>query len=136
MRRRISLSQEDRIWALRCQGLRYEAISILTGIPSTSLPRVVRRVRRRPPLTQDPIRMGRRHSHLNDAQVAVIRRRYAAGERATAIANDFDISWQAVVAIARGRSYRNTPVKAPTPAPQVQPVSTATNPFANRLLHA
>jgi len=105
MRRRISVLREDRIWQLRCQGYSYDAIGSIVDVNPSSLTLVLRRVRRRPPYEQDPVRRGRRHSFLSDFQVQEIRRRRAGGERLETIAKDYRIGVPAVCKIARNATY-------------------------------
>lgn len=105
MRRRISIQREDRIWDLRCQGYTYDAIGSIVDVNPYGLTEVLRRIRRRPPLEQDPIRRGRGHSFLSDKQVESIRRRRRNGETLESIAKDYNITGVAVSLIARGISY-------------------------------
>jgi len=104
IRRRISIVKEDRIWDLRTQGYDYDSIARIVNV-SPSLTAVIRRVRRRPPLKDDPVKRGRKSSFLSDSQVDDIRFRYAAGERQLSIAKDYGISAAAVSHICTGRTY-------------------------------
>lgn len=58
MRRRITPSTEEHIWALRCQGLRLEAIAFSTGFAASSIHRALRRARRRRLPADNPLRLG------------------------------------------------------------------------------
>lgn len=125
-RRRISLLQENRIWALRCQGYSYASIAAITGVAAGSLTKVLRRVRRRPAPERDPLRRGRRRAFLNDYQIAEIRRRRrVAAEPLAALAPDYGLSPGAIGRIARGRTYAR---------PETDRPARAGAPFANRLL--
>ena len=125
-RRRISLLQEDRIWALACQGISQIEIAKIVGIHHASITRVVRRVRRRPPPAIDPLRRGRQRSFLSDYQIAEIRRRRKRGEPLRAIAIDYGLSCKAISRAARGRTYGQAETRE-RPAP-------SQGAFANRLL--
>lgn len=127
MVRRISLHQEDRIWALRCQGHRYAVIGAITGVSPYSITRVLRRVRRRPAASDDP-RQGRRRAFLSDYQVAEIRRRRQQGEPLQTLASSYPLSQTAISLLARGRTYAAAESRQP-------PVPAAAR-FANRLLRA
>jgi len=105
MRRRISVQREDRIWDLRCQGYTYDAIGSIVDVNPYGLTEVLRRIRRRPPREQDPIRCGRHSGFLSDEQVSTIRRRRRNGETLESIAKDYNITGGAVSLIARGISY-------------------------------
>lgn len=105
MRRRISVRKEDRIWHLRCQGYTLDSIARITNVAPNAVTGVIRRVRRRPPIEQDPVRRGRRCGWLDDDQVADIRRRRQQGDSPTAIAKDYWMTPAAICNICAGRAY-------------------------------
>lgn len=106
MRRRISIRKEDRIWNLRCQGYTYDTIARITNVRPSSVTEVLRRVRRRPPFEEDPIRRGRGCGFLDDYQINDIRFSRARGEKYASIAARYHVTPQAIVAICVGRTYR------------------------------
>lgn len=105
MRRRISIRKEDRIWHLRCQGYTYDSIARITNTSPHALTKVLRRVRRRPPVEQDPVRRGRLRGWLDDDQINDIRVRYRRGEKLASIANDYWMQPSSICSIGRRRSY-------------------------------
>ena len=107
MRRRISIRKEDRIWDLRCQGYAYDAIARIANVRPSSVTLVLRRVRQRPPLEEDPIRRGRWRGFLDDYQVNDIRFSRARGEKFASIAARYHVTPPAIVAICTGRTYRH-----------------------------
>ena len=109
---RVSLAKEDRIWSLRTQGYDYDTIARIVNI-SPNLTPILRRVRRRPPESVDPIRRGRKRGYLSDDQVADIKTRYARGERQLAIGKLYDLSPAAVSQICTGRSYSHPEYDSP-----------------------
>ena len=106
MRNRISIVKENRIWNLRCQGYCYDSIGNIVNCNPQYMTAILRRVRRRPPYEEDPIRRGRYRNFLSDNQVADIRRRKEDGETLLSISRDYDISPGAIWAIAVGRTYQ------------------------------
>ena len=104
MSHRISIAKEDRIWQLREQGYLYEEIARIVNT-SPSLTAVVRRVRNRPPLEQDPIRRGRVSNWLSDSQIEDIKRRKAAGETYLSISKVYDMDPSSVYDLVKGRTY-------------------------------
>ena len=107
MSHRISIAKEDRIWQLREQGYLYEEIARIVNT-SPGLTKVLRRIRKRPPLEQDPIRRGRVSAWLSDSQVEDIKRRRAAGETLFSIASAYRMDPTSVCDLVKGRTY-NTP---------------------------
>lgn len=105
VRGRVSIPKEDRIWSLRCQGYDMDSIARITNVSPSTPSKVVRRVRRRPPIEVDPIRRGRRCGFLSDAQVSEIRFRNRMGETQFNIAKDFDVDVTSINRICTGRSY-------------------------------
>lgn len=105
MKQRISLVKEDRIWDLRTQGYDYESIARIVNV-HPKLTDVIRRVRRRPPLEQDPIKRGRKAGWMSDAQIEEIKRRRAEGETLRLIAKSFDVSEACIWQICAGRTYQ------------------------------
>jgi hypothetical protein len=67
---------------------------------------VIRRVRNRPPLEEDPIKRGRYRGFLSDSQVEDIRTRYANGESVVVIADDYQMSIDAMYRIIRKATYK------------------------------
>ena len=106
MRNRISIVKENRIWNLRCQGYCYDSIGSIVNCNPVSITRVIRRVRNRPPVEQDPIRRGRLHSFLSDEQIHDIRTRKANGESAIKLADDYHVSIAAIYHITTYRTYK------------------------------
>lgn len=106
MRTRISIVKENRIWNLRCQGYCYDSIGSIVNCNPTSITRVIKRVRNRPPVEQDPIRRGRLHSFLSDEQVEDIRTRKANGESAVKLADDYTVTIGAIYHITTYRTYK------------------------------
>ena len=111
MKQRISLVKEDRIWDPRSQGYDYDSIS---RIVHPALTGVLRRIRRRPPLEQDPIKRGRKMGWMSDAQIDEIKSRRAAGETLLSIARSFDVSESCICHICKGRTYREPESKGYT----------------------
>lgn len=105
MRRRISIRKEDRIWQLRCQGYTLDSIGRIVNVEPSSVTRIVRRVRRRPPLEQDPVRRGRRRNWIDADQIADIRWRRQQGESLSAIAADYWVSLTTIYNICAERTY-------------------------------
>jgi DNA-binding CsgD family transcriptional regulator len=103
-RGRVSVTKEDRIWQLRCQGYDYDSIARIVNI-SPNLTPILRRVRRRPPLNSDPIRRGRKAGFLSDNQIADIKNRCARGERQKSVGESYGISESAVSRILNGITY-------------------------------
>jgi hypothetical protein len=106
MRNRISLVKEDRIWHLRCQGYGYESIGSIVNCNPGYMTIILRRVRQRPPIEEDPIKRGRRTNFLSDAQVDDIRARKAKGETCHSISKDYDLSESAIWNIANHVTYK------------------------------
>lgn len=106
MRARISIVKEDRIWNLRCQGYDYDSIGSIVNCNPGHMTVILRRVRRRPPLEQDPIRRGRYRNFLSDDQVNDIRRRRANGESLLSIAKDYNVTEGSIWCIATERTYK------------------------------
>lgn len=106
-RGRVSIPKEDRIWNLRCQGYDMDSIARITNVSPTTPSKVVRRVRRRPPLELDPIKRGRRAGFFSDAQIDEIRLRNRMGETQLNIAKDFDVDATSINKICTGRTYKN-----------------------------
>jgi hypothetical protein len=106
MRNRISIVKEDRIWDLRSQGYCYDTIARLANCNPSSMTIVIRRVRNRPPLEEDPIKRGRYRGFLSDSQVEDIRARYANGESVVVIADDYQMSIDAMYRIIRKATYK------------------------------
>jgi len=67
---------------------------------------VLRRVRRRPPYEQDPIRRGRGKNFLSDAQIQDIRIRRTHGETGLSIAKDYNVSETTIYLIANYKTYK------------------------------
>lgn len=109
-RRRISIQREDRIWYLRCQGYDYDSIARIVDVHPVSITSVIRRVRRRPPLEQDPIRRGRGHSFLSDQQVHQIRMRRARGEKLLSLAREYSLTESSICRLAQYRTYQQPEV--------------------------
>jgi Mor family transcriptional regulator len=106
MKSRISVLKEDQIWELRCQGMRYELIADIVKCSPVSMTKVIRRVRQRPPLKEDPIKRGRYRGFLSDAQVNDIRARAKYNESIGFIARAYDMTRAAIYAIVTYRSYK------------------------------
>jgi hypothetical protein len=106
MKHRISITKEDRIWNLRCQGYCYDIIARLVNCNPCSVTHVLRRVRRRPPIEVDPIKRGRYKGFLNDHQIAIIRKRREQGETYEAIGKSYDLSPAPIRQIALYMSYK------------------------------
>ena len=106
MKSRISVLKEDQIWELRCQGMRYELIADIVKCSPVSMTKVIRRVRQRPPLKEDPIKRGRYRGFLSDAQVNDIRARAKYNESIGFIARAYDMTPAAIYAIVTYRSYK------------------------------
>jgi Mor family transcriptional regulator len=106
MKSRISVLKEDQIWELRCQGMRYELIANIVNCSPVSMTKVIRRVRQRPPLKEDPIKRGRYRGFLSDAQVNDIRARAKYNESIGFIARAYDMTPAAIYAIVTYRSYK------------------------------
>jgi len=105
MKQRISLVKEDRIWDLRTQGYDYDSIARIVNV-HPGLTDVIRRIRRRPPIEQDPIKRGRKIGWMSDAQIEEIKRRRSNGETLLTIAKSFDVSESCICDICKGRTYR------------------------------
>lgn len=105
-RHRVSLVKEDRIWDLRCQGYCYDAIARLVNAHPSAMTEILRRVRRRPSMEEDPVRRGRRSGWLSDSQVDDIRLRRARGEKLASIAKDYWLDPRTICSIVKGRSYK------------------------------
>lgn len=105
MRHRISLVKEDRIWDLRTQGYDYDSIARIVNV-HPCLTEVIRRVRRRPPVEQDPIRRGRKAGWMSDSQVNEVKRRRATGETLLSLSKAFHVSEGCISDICKGRTYR------------------------------
>jgi len=103
-RGRVSFAKENRIWDLRSQGYDYDTISRIVNI-APSLTPILRRVRRRPPTSVDPIRRGRKRGFLSDDQVSDIKRRYANGQTQLEIGKIYDIDQTCVSKIVNGKTY-------------------------------
>ena len=106
MRNRVSIVKEDRIWQLRCQGYGYESIGAIVNCKPSYMTVILRRVRNRPPLEEDPIRRGRRRNFLSDDQITEIKQRKARGETLLSIAKDFALTESAIWHITSGRTYK------------------------------
>lgn len=104
-RRHVSIPKEDRIWDLRCQGYDYDSIARITNVCVTTPGRVIRRVIRRPPLSKDPIKRGRRSGFLSDRQIYEIRLRYRLGETQTSIAKEFGLEPTSISKICCNKTY-------------------------------
>jgi len=74
---------------------------------------VIRRVRRRPPLEQDPIRRGRFRGFLSDGQIDDIRYRKSLGETLQELANVYHVEPSAISAIVNYRTYKEPESKYP-----------------------
>jgi DNA-binding CsgD family transcriptional regulator len=109
---RISILKEDRIWDLRSQGYDYDSIARIVNC-SPCLTAVIRRVRNRPSLEEDPIRRGRRRGWLSDSQLEDIRRRHKQGQTYLTIGKLYDISEHSVGFICRGDTYKEPESKYP-----------------------
>jgi len=105
MRRHTSIRKEDRIWQLRCQGYTLDSIGRIANVAPSSVTQVVRRVRRRPPLEQDPVRRGRRRAWMDDDQIADIRQRRQHGEPLASIAADYWVGTTTIYNICAGHTY-------------------------------
>ena len=106
MKSRISVLKEDQIWALRCKGYRYDLIASIVNCSPVSMTQVLRRVRQRPPVKEDPIRRGRYRGYLSDAQVSDIRNRAKYKESIGFIARAYDMTPAAISAIVNYRTYK------------------------------
>ena len=106
MKSRISVLKEDQIWELRCKGYRYDLIASIVNCSPISMTKVIRRVRQRPPLKEDPIKRGRYRGFLSDAQVNDIRARAKYNESIGFIARAYDMTPAAIYAIVTYRSYK------------------------------
>lgn len=106
MRTRVSIVKENRIWDLRCQGYCYDTIGQITNVNPAYMTVIIRRVRQRPPIEQDPIKRGRYANFLSDAQVEDIRTRKAHGETLLSISKDYDLSESSICKIANGSTYK------------------------------
>jgi hypothetical protein len=106
MKSRISILKEDQIWDLRCKGYRYDLIASIVNCSPISMTKVIRRVRQRPPLKEDPIKRGRYRGFLSDAQVNDIRARAKYNESIGFIARAYDMTPAAIYAIVTYRSYK------------------------------
>jgi hypothetical protein len=106
MKSRISILKEDQIWDLRCKGYRYDLIASIVNCSPISMTKVIRRVRQRPPLKEDPIKRGRYRGFLSDAQVNDIRARAKYNESIEFIARAYDMTPAAIYAIVTYRSYK------------------------------
>ena len=106
MKSRISVLKEDQIWDLRCKGYRYDLIASIVNCSPISMTKVIRRVRQRPPLKEDPIKRGRYRGFLSDAQVNDIRARAKYKESIEFIARAYDMTPAAIYAIVTYRSYK------------------------------
>ena len=106
MRNRITIVKEDRIWQLRCHGYSYESIGRIVNCNPYYMTTVLRRVRRRPPYEQDPIRRGRGKNFLSDAQIQDIRIRRTHGETGLSIAKDYNVSETTIYLIANYKTYK------------------------------
>jgi hypothetical protein len=106
MKSRISILKEDQIWELRCQGYRYELIAEVVNCSPVSMTKVLRRVRQRPPIQQDPIKRGRSRGFLSDAQVQNIRERAKYKEPLGFIARSYDMTPEAITAIINYKTYK------------------------------
>lgn len=104
-RRHVSIPKEDRIWDLRCQGYDYDSIARITNVCVTTPGRVIRRVIRRPPLSKDPIKRGRRSGFLSDRQIYEIRLRYRLGEKQASIAKEFGVEPTSISKICCNKTY-------------------------------
>lgn len=104
-RSRISIPKEDRIWDLRCQGYDLDTIARITNVSTSTPSKVVQRVRRRPPISKDPIKRGRRAGFLSDIQIHEIRLRNKNGETQASIAKEFDLHVTAINKICCHRTY-------------------------------
>lgn len=104
-RRRISIVKEDRVWALRSQGYDYDSIARIANV-HPSLTQVIRRIRQRPPIEEDPIRRGRRAGWMSDAQLEDIRTRRQAGETLQSIARSYWVDANTIWSIVHGRTYK------------------------------
>lgn len=103
-RGRVSIAKENRIWDLRSQGYDYDTIARIVNI-SPSLTPILRRVRRRPPSSVDPVRRGRKRGYLSDDQVLDIKRRYASGQTQFEIGKIYEIEQSSVSLIVNGKTY-------------------------------
>lgn len=112
MRGRISVAKEDRIWNLREQGYCYDSIARIVNCHPGLTP-VIRRIRQRPPLHEDPVRRGRLRNFLSDAQVEDIRRRHQRGETYLSIAKSYDLTEPSVCSICLYKTYREPESKYP-----------------------
>ena len=110
-RSRISISKEDRIWSLRSDGYTYDAIARIVNTSPQNMTEVIRRVRRRPSIAEDPVRRGRRSGWLSDSQVDDIRSRRIRGEKLRSIAQDYWLDERTISSICKGRSYKDTEAK-------------------------
>ena len=106
MKARISILKEDQIWELRCKGYRYDLIASIVNCSPISMTKVLRRVRQRPPLKEDPIKRGRYRGFLSDAQVNDIRNRAGYNEPIGFIARAYDMTPAAIYAIVTNKTYK------------------------------
>ena len=106
MKHRISIAKENRIWNLRCQGYCYDIIGRLANCNPTSVTEVLRRVRRRPSVKDDPIKRGRHRGFLSDHQINIIRRRREQGETYEAIGKSYQVNGNAIRSIALRLTYK------------------------------
>jgi hypothetical protein len=106
MKARISILKEDQIWELRCKGYRYDLIASIVNCSPISMTKVLRRVRQRPPLKEDPIKRGRYRGFLSDAQVNDIRNRAGYKEPIGFIARAYDMTPAAIYAIVTNKTYK------------------------------
>jgi hypothetical protein len=106
MKSRISVLKEDQIWELRCKGYRYDLIASIVNCSPISMTKVLRRVRQRPPLKEDPIKRGRYRGFLSDAQVNDIRNRAKYNESIGFIARAYDMTPAAIYAIVTNKTYK------------------------------
>jgi hypothetical protein len=104
-RRHVSIPKEDRIWDLRCQGYDYDSIARITNVCVSTPGRVIRRVIRRPPLSKDPIKRGRKMGFFSDYQVHEIRLRYRMGEKQVDLAKEFGVQSTAISNICAYKTY-------------------------------
>ena len=104
-RGRVSIPKEDRIWDLRCQGYDYDSIARITDVSASTPGRVVRRVMRRPPVSVDPVKRGRKQGFFSDRQIYEIRLRARLGEKQGDIAKEFGVDTTAINKICCFRTY-------------------------------
>ena len=106
MKHRISIAKENRIWNLRCQGYCYDIIGRLANCNPTSVTEVLRRVRQRPSVEDDPIKRGRHRGFLSDHQINIIRKRREQGETYEAIGKSYQVNGNAIRSIALRLTYK------------------------------